>query len=154
MKSASSKQVIPAFTSSFSSKFFSTTTILNERKRDPGLDITGQATYPREIPGPEGLPSRHEQIRKLSSTTPDSPYDILIIGGGATGAGVAFDAASRDGNLKVACIERGDFASETSSRSTKLIWAGIRYVATMISLLRQNSSFLCKLAHFYYIVST
>lgn len=128
VKSASSQRVIPAVTSSFSSKFFSTTTILNERKRDPGLDITGQATYPREIPGPVGLPSRHEQIRKLSSTTPDSPYDVLIIGGGATGAGVAFDAASRDGNLKVACIERGDFASETSSRSTKLIWAGIRYV--------------------------
>jgi glycerol-3-phosphate dehydrogenase len=55
---------------------------------------------------------------------------MIVIGGGATGAGIAFDAASRDGNLKVACIERGDFASETSSRSTKLIWAGIRYLAT------------------------
>lgn len=114
----------------FPPKCFSTTSALNERKRDPGLDITGQATYPREVPGPEGLPSREEQIRKLSSSSPDNPYDIIVIGGGATGAGVAFDAASRDGDMKVACIERGDFASETSSRSTKLIWAGIRYLAT------------------------
>ena len=51
------------------------------------------------------------------------------------GAGVALDAATRtsaDGSaaLTVACIERGDFASETSSRSTKLIWAGIKYLAS------------------------
>ena len=51
------------------------------------------------------------------------------------GAGVAFDAATRTGAdgsaaLTVACIERGDFASETSSRSTKLIWAGIKYLAS------------------------
>ncbi len=116
---------------------YSTSTILSNsdsNRRDPGLDITGQATFPKEVAGPEGLPSRSEQIRNLStSSSPTSPYDILVIGGGATGCGVAFDAASREnanGNLKVACIERGDFASETSSRSTKLIWAGIRYMAT------------------------
>ena len=75
-----------------------------------------------------------DQITKLKS---GEKYDMLIIGGGATGAGTALDAASR--GLKVACIERGDFASETSSRSTKLIWAGIRYLATSAAgLLSKN----------------
>lgn len=123
-----------ATNSSSTVKFFSSTN-QSLARRDPGLDITGQATYPREVPGPKGVPSRAEQIRRLSSSSPSDPYDILVIGGGATGAGVAFDAASRDGNLKVACIERGDFSSETSSRSTKLIWAGIRYMATAAASL-------------------
>lgn len=52
----------------------------------------------------------------------------MVIGGGATGTGSALDAASR--GMSVACLERGDFGGETSSRSTKLIWAGIRYLAT------------------------
>jgi len=60
-------------------------------------------------------------------------YDVVVIGGGATGSGVALDASSR--GLKVACVERGDFASETSSRSTKLIWAGIRYLGTAAASL-------------------
>lgn len=46
--------------------------------------------------------------------------------GGATGCGAALDAQLR--GLRTCLIERGDFANETSSRSTKLIWAGIRYV--------------------------
>lgn len=53
-------------------------------------------------------------------------YDILVIGGGATGAGIALDAATRD--LKVALVERDDFAAGTSSRSTKLIHGGVRYL--------------------------
>lgn len=61
-------------------------------------------------------------------------FDLLIIGAGATGAGAALDAASR--GLKVACVEREDFASGTSSRSTKLIWAGSRYlVQAFVNLL-------------------
>lgn len=63
----------------------STSNVLNERKRDPGLDITGLASFPKEVPGPKGLLSREEQIRKLSSTSLTSPYDVLVIGGGATG---------------------------------------------------------------------
>lgn len=95
----------------------------------------------REVVGPKGIPSRAEQIRRLKSSTKDSePYDILVIGGGATGAGIAFDAATRtdipnNNGLRVACIERGDFASETSSRSTKLIWAGIKYLASASAAL-------------------
>ena len=53
-------------------------------------------------------------------------FDLLVIGGGVTGAGVALDAASR--GLKVALIERDDFASGTSSKSSKLIHGGLRYL--------------------------
>jgi glycerol-3-phosphate dehydrogenase len=53
-------------------------------------------------------------------------FDVAVIGGGITGAGVALDAASR--GLKVALIEKRDFASGTSSRSTKLIHGGLRYL--------------------------
>ena len=52
--------------------------------------------------------------------------DVLIIGGGITGAGIALDAASR--GMKVALIEKNDFASGTSSKSTKLIHGGLRYL--------------------------
>src|SRR5687768_5701116 len=53
-------------------------------------------------------------------------YDLLIIGGGITGAGIALDAAAR--GLKTALIEKNDFAFGTSSRSTKLIHGGLRYL--------------------------
>ena len=53
-------------------------------------------------------------------------YDLLVIGGGITGAGIALDAASR--GLKTALIEKNDFAFGTSSRSTKLIHGGLRYL--------------------------
>jgi len=53
-------------------------------------------------------------------------YDLLIIGGGITGAGIALDAASR--GLKTALVEKNDFAFGTSSRSTKLIHGGLRYL--------------------------
>jgi glycerol-3-phosphate dehydrogenase len=56
----------------------------------------------------------------------DAQFDILVIGGGATGAGVAVDAASR--GLRVALVEREDFASGTSSKSTKLVHGGVRYL--------------------------
>lgn len=56
----------------------------------------------------------------------DSSFDVLIIGGGITGAGIALDAASR--GLKVALIDMQDFAAGTSSRSTKLIHGGLRYL--------------------------
>jgi len=53
-------------------------------------------------------------------------YDLIIIGGGITGAGIALDAASR--GLSVALVEKNDFASGTSSKSTKLIHGGLRYL--------------------------
>ncbi|CAD6584427.1 MAG: mitochondrial glycerol-3-phosphate dehydrogenase, partial [Tremellales sp. Tagirdzhanova-0007] len=60
----------------------------------------------------------------------DDVFDLLIVGGGATGAGTALDAASR--GLKVACVERDDFASGTSSKSTKLVHGGVRYLQKAI----------------------
>ncbi len=54
------------------------------------------------------------------------PFDLVVIGGGITGAGIALDASSR--GLKVALVEKGDFASGTSSKSTKLIHGGLRYL--------------------------
>jgi len=53
-------------------------------------------------------------------------FDVLVIGGGITGVGTALDAASR--GLKTALVERGDFASGTSSKSSKLIHGGLRYL--------------------------
>src|SRR5258708_3226885 len=53
-------------------------------------------------------------------------YDLLVIGGGVAGAGIALDAAS--GGLKTALVEKNDFAFGTSSRSTKLIHGGLRYL--------------------------
>ncbi|KAI8462742.1 MAG: mitochondrial glycerol-3-phosphate dehydrogenase [Monoraphidium minutum] len=72
------------------------------------------------------VPARADQIAKLRGSSRDQPFDVLIIGGGATGAGCAVDAATR--GLKVALVERGDFACGTSSRSTKLVHGGVRYL--------------------------
>src|SRR5690348_12918492 len=55
-----------------------------------------------------------------------SPLDVIVIGGGITGAGVARDAALR--GLRVALVERVDWAAGTSSRSSKLIHGGVRYL--------------------------
>lgn len=63
---------------------------------------------------------------QLISVFKDIEFDVLIIGGGITGAGIALDAASR--GMKVALIEKNDFASGTSSKSTKLIHGGLRYL--------------------------
>ncbi|EFN54037.1 hypothetical protein CHLNCDRAFT_136099 [Chlorella variabilis] len=72
------------------------------------------------------LPSRAEQLHRLSQGTAANPYDVLIIGGGATGTGCAVDAVTR--GLRTAMVEREDFAAGTSSRSTKLVHGGVRYL--------------------------
>jgi glycerol-3-phosphate dehydrogenase len=66
--------------------------------------------------------NRESHIKSLQRET----FDLLVIGGGATGTGAALDAASR--GLRVALIERDDFSSGTSSRSTKLVHGGVRYL--------------------------
>lgn len=66
----------------------------------------------------------------------EEPYDLLIIGGGATGAGVALDAATR--GLRVAVVERDDFSSGTSSKSTKLVHGGVRYLEKAVWELDYN----------------
>ncbi len=72
--------------------------------------------------------NREDMIRRLAARTgPDAdPWDIIIIGGGATGAGVAVDAATR--GLSTLLLEREDFGKGTSSRSTKLVHGGVRYL--------------------------
>ncbi|NWZ86161.1 GPDM protein, partial [Poecile atricapillus] len=73
------------------------------------------------------LPTREQQILALQTS---GEFDVLVIGGGATGCGCALDAATR--GLKTALLERDDFSSGTSSRSTKLIHGGVRYLQKAI----------------------
>jgi glycerol-3-phosphate dehydrogenase len=63
---------------------------------------------------------------RITNDLQATEFDLLIIGGGITGSGIALDAASR--GMKVALIEKNDFASGTSSKSTKLIHGGLRYL--------------------------
>ncbi|KAK6156343.1 hypothetical protein DH2020_010591 [Rehmannia glutinosa] len=72
------------------------------------------------------VPSRAVQESALIGSSTSNPLDVLVIGGGATGCGVALDAATR--GLRVGLVERDDFSSGTSSRSTKLIHGGVRYL--------------------------
>lgn len=67
---------------------------------------------------------RASQIKKLSDK--GKIWDMVVVGGGATGLGVAVDAATR--GMSVACLEKTDFAKCTSSRSTKLVHGGVRYL--------------------------
>lgn len=77
-------------------------------------------------PGSSGvrapIAERDQALSRLSEET----FDVLVIGGGITGAGVALDAATR--GMKVALIEKGDFASGTSGKSSKLVHGGLRYL--------------------------
>jgi len=70
--------------------------------------------------------NRSQQIKQLELSA-NEVWDIIVIGGGATGLGTALDAATR--GYKVLLLERHDFAKGTSSRSTKLVHGGVRYLA-------------------------
>ncbi|XP_029461382.1 glycerol-3-phosphate dehydrogenase, mitochondrial isoform X3 [Rhinatrema bivittatum] len=76
------------------------------------------------------LPSREAHLLTLENT---KEFDVLVIGGGATGCGCALDAVTR--GLKTALVEKDDFSSGTSSRSTKLIHGGVRYLQKAIMKL-------------------
>jgi glycerol-3-phosphate dehydrogenase len=77
--------------------------------------------------------TRQDLLSRLSRTT---TWDVAIIGGGATGLGVALDAAAR--GFSVVLLESHDFAKGTSSRATKLVHGGVRYLAQgNISLVRE-----------------
>ena len=69
---------------------------------------------------------RSQTINQLESH-PDTEWDVVVIGGGATGLGAGVDAASR--GYKTLLVEQHDFAKGTSSRSTKLVHGGVRYLA-------------------------
>lgn len=68
------------------------------------------------------VPSREVQQSALMAAGKADPLDVLVIGGGATGSGATLDAVTR--GLRVGLVEREDFASGTSSRSTKLLHGG------------------------------
>src|SRR3954465_4907947 len=67
---------------------------------------------------------RETSLSRLAA--PDTTWDVLVIGGGATGLGVAVDAVAR--GYRTALVEQHDFAKGTSSRSTKLAHGGVRYL--------------------------
>lgn len=116
----------------------------------PGYN-DGGSWHPPRFPR---VKSRDEQIADLKKTgiitqfgagaspNEDEIYDLLVIGAGATGSGIALDAATR--GLKVALVERDDFASGTSSKSTKLVHGGVRYLEKAFWELDYNQYKLVK----------
>ncbi|KKF93136.1 Glycerol-3-phosphate dehydrogenase mitochondrial [Ceratocystis platani] len=96
----------------------------------PVYDADGKFILPR-FPRIKSRTEQLDELRKrgvavVNGLDSDAEYDMLVIGGGATGAGVALDAVTR--GLKVAMVERDDFSSGTSSKSTKLVHGGVRYL--------------------------
>lgn len=86
--------------------------------------------------GNTGNSDGDQVAEKAEGHSDDEPYDLLIIGGGATGTGIALDAVTR--GLKVAMVERDDFSSGTSSKSTKLVHGGVRYLEKAVWNLDYN----------------
>jgi glycerol-3-phosphate dehydrogenase len=93
---------------------------------------------------PHALPTRREEL--IARLRQPVAYDIAIVGGGATGLGVALDAAAR--GFSVVLVESHDFAKGTSSRATKLVHGGVRYLAQgNISLVREALHERTRLLH-------
>ncbi|MHB1213540.1 MAG: glycerol-3-phosphate dehydrogenase/oxidase [Thiobacillus sp.] len=92
--------------------------------------------------------NRDEAIERLSSRR--TPWDMIVIGGGATGLGIALDAATR--GYATLLLERDDFAQATSSRSTKLLHGGVRYLRQgnlklVMGALRERGRVLANAPH-------
>ncbi len=77
---------------------------------------------------PVGSLNAEQRARDLDALAAGEVFDVLVVGGGITGAGVALEAATR--GLRVALLERGDLAAGTSRWSSKLVHGGLRYLAT------------------------
>lgn len=95
-------------------------------------------------------PLRTDRAQLLARLAEDKTYDLAIIGGGATGLGLALDAASR--GYSVVLIDSTDFAKGTSSRSTKLVHGGVRYLAQgnvslVYEALHERTTLLHNAAH-------
>lgn len=127
--------------------------------RRPKQGFQNGIRMPTKFPS---IKSREEQISDLKRTgqhksSNDNVYDLLVVGGGATGTGIALDAATR--GLKVALVERDDFSSGTSSKSTKLVHGGVRYLEKavwnldysqyqlVVEALRERKNFLYTAPH-------
>jgi glycerol-3-phosphate dehydrogenase len=101
---------------------------LKEKKAEEAMNLIRNARSNR-------VPTREENLKQMAS---DKVFDVLVVGGGCTGAGVAMEAQLR--GLSTACLEQEDFASGTSSKSTKLLWAGSRYLVKGLVKLFSPSS--------------
>ncbi len=100
------------------------------------------------------MTTRNEILHELGRNTP--AWDVLVIGGGATGLGAAVEAASR--GYRTLLVERSDFAKETSSRSTKLVHGGVRYLEQMnltlvLDALRERGHMLRNAPHLVHDLS-
>ena len=98
--------------------------------------------------------TRQEILTELGRQT--EPWDVLVIGGGATGLGAAVEAAAR--GYRTLLVERADFAKETSSRSTKLVHGGVRYLEQMnltlvLDALRERGHMLRNAPHLVHDLS-
>lgn len=120
---------------------FGLSQLIEYRKTQHGLARLAHVAAEAELKAPfaDELPSRQAQLSALRTT---EEFDVLIVGGGATGAGCALDAVTR--NLKTALVERSDFSSGTSSRSTKLIHGGVRYLQKAIMQLDYEQYMMVK----------
>lgn len=88
------------------------------------------------------LPGVANRAETLEALQQNQPLDLLIIGGGATGCGIALDGASR--GLKVALVEKLDYGEGTSSRSTKLVHGGVRYLEMAVRRLDRTQYHLVR----------
>jgi glycerol-3-phosphate dehydrogenase len=112
-----------------------------------GCGGPGEGLERQEWESGDGM-NREQMIARAWEQT--GPWDIVVIGGGATGAGVAVDAASR--GFRVLLLEREDFGKGTSSRSTKLVHGGVRYleqgnVSLVMEALKERGRLLKNAPH-------
>ncbi|XP_044043123.1 glycerol-3-phosphate dehydrogenase, mitochondrial isoform X1 [Siniperca chuatsi] len=120
---------------------FGLSQLIEYRKKQHGLAQLAHVAAEAElrVPFADELPSRQAQLAALRNA---EEFDVLVVGGGATGVGCALDAVTR--NLKTALVERSDFSSGTSSRSTKLIHGGVRYLQKAIMQLDYEQYMMVK----------
>jgi glycerol-3-phosphate dehydrogenase len=103
-----------------------------ERRRAAAAALTRAAYGLHASARLAGVIERNQAIQALA----DSEFDVVVIGGGITGAGVALDASTR--GYSVALVERADYAAGTSSRSSKLVHGGLRYLQNFdLGLVRE-----------------
>src|SRR6266700_8397782 len=98
--------------------------------------------------------NRHASLKRLAES-PDG-WDFLVIGGGASGLGAAVEAAAR--GYRTVLVEQSDFAKGTSSRSTKLVHGGVRYLEQMnvtlvLDALRERGHMLRNAPHLVHDLS-
>jgi glycerol-3-phosphate dehydrogenase len=93
------------------------------------LNANNESNPQKETPPPVQYKKRREHLKDIAS---DPNYDIVVIGGGCNGAGVLLDASTR--GFRALLIEKDDFASGASSKSTKLIHGGVRYLQQVFEL--------------------